>query len=85
MDRHAQLTSPSSATSTAARAADQPTSLSSPLALLSPTLPAPCPPAHISDTTSTNRLHEFLIEIHPIGQNHVGKGALGAVYFKPNV
>jgi hypothetical protein len=42
-----------SATPTAAPAADQPISLSSPLALWFLALPAPHPPAHTSDTTST--------------------------------
>ena len=46
----------SSSTPMAAPAADQPTTPSAPLALLSPTLPAPYPPAHTSDTTSTSRL-----------------------------
>jgi hypothetical protein len=45
-----------SATPTAAPAADQPTRPSVSVALRSPTLPAPYPPAHTSDTTSTSRL-----------------------------
>ncbi len=43
-------------TPTAAPAGDQPTSLSSPLVLLSLTLPALYSPAHTSDTTSKNPL-----------------------------
>lgn len=43
-------------TPTAAPAADQSTSLSSPLALLFLTLPVPYPLAHTFDTTSTSRL-----------------------------
>jgi hypothetical protein len=43
-----------SATPTAARAADRPTSLSSPLALLVLALPVPYRLAHTSDTTSTS-------------------------------
>jgi hypothetical protein len=45
-----------SATPTVALTADRPTNLSSLLALPSLTLPAPYPPAHISDTTNTSRL-----------------------------
>ena len=43
-----------SPTPTAAPTADRPTHLSSPAWLCSLTLPAPYPPAHIFDTTSTN-------------------------------
>ena len=48
-----ELVTPSS-TPTAAPAADQPISLSAPLVLQSLALPAPYPPAHTSDTTSTS-------------------------------
>ena len=43
-----------SPTPTVAPTADRPTRLSSPAGLCSLTLPAPYPPAHIFDTTSTN-------------------------------
>jgi hypothetical protein len=45
-----------SAIPTAAPEPEQPTSLSSPLVLPSLALPAPYPPARISDITNTNRL-----------------------------
>jgi hypothetical protein len=32
--------------------------------------------AHTSDTTSKTLLDEFLIEIRPVRQDHIGKGAL---------
>ena len=41
-------------TPTAAPAADQSTTLSAPLGRLALVLPAPYPPAHIADTTSTS-------------------------------
>ena len=43
-----------SASLTAALDASRPTSLSSPFALRAPTLPAPNPPAHTSDTTTSS-------------------------------
>ena len=50
-------------------------SLSAPLVPLPPILPVPYPPAHTFDTPASALLDEVLIEIHPIGQEHIGKGA----------
>ena len=42
----------------------------------SPTLRVPYLLAHISCTTSTPLLDEFLIEVPAIGQKHIGNGTL---------
>jgi hypothetical protein len=54
----------------------QPTNRSALLVLPALALPTPYPPAHTFYTTSTSLVDEFLIEIHPIRQDHVSKGAL---------
>ncbi len=53
----------------------QPTTLSVPLMLPSPDLGNCMPPCRILPIPPPALLDEFLIEIHAIGQDHIGKGA----------
>ena len=52
------------------------TSLSDPLTLPSLTLPAPYPPAHTSDTTSTAVLDQRVIDVRSIRQQSISKRTL---------